>query len=144
MWKLFQQAHCYLFHLISDCLPVFDELCRRSVSFVRSYLAHDSYHIMFVANYALVHARSQSFLGHNVLFYAHRYNCYVNMCNRLSSIDNLVKSIEHNSIDDNMRCFANFLYELIMIRERRLYFNNSVLLTGDVNYIIHYIFARLS
>jgi len=131
--ELPQQAHCFLLHLIGGCLPVFDELYQQSMRFVRSCLSHDSYLIRFVANYAVVHARSQSFLGHNVLFCAHRYNFSVNICNRLSSFDNLVKSFVHNSIDDNMRCFANLLYELIMIRERRLYLNDSVLLTGDVN-----------
>jgi len=68
IWKLPQQAHCLLLHLISGCLPVFNELCPRSMSFVRSSLSHDSFLIRFVANYAVVHARSQSFLGHNVLF----------------------------------------------------------------------------
>jgi len=48
---------------------------------------------------AVVHARSQSFLGHNVLFCAHRYHFSVNICNELSSFDNLVKSFVHNSID---------------------------------------------
>jgi len=107
---------------------------------VRSCLSHDSYLIRFVANYAVVHARSQSFLDHNVLFSArHHYNFSVNICKRLSSCDNLVKSFVHHSIDDNMRCFANLLYELIMVRERRLYLNDSVLLTGDVNDIINYV-----
>jgi len=81
----------------------------------------------------------QSFLVHNVLFCAHRYNFSVNIRNRLSSFDNLVKSFVDDSIDDNMRCFTNLLYELIMIRERRLYLNDSVLLTGDINDNIHYI-----
>jgi len=103
IWKLPQQAHCFLLHLISGCLPVFDELCRRSMSFVRLCLYQDSYLIRFVANYAVVslHARSQSFLGHNVLFCAHnlRYNFSVNICNRISSFDNLVKSFVHISID---------------------------------------------
>jgi len=30
---------------------LFDELCRQSMSFVRSCLSHDSYLIRFVANY---------------------------------------------------------------------------------------------
>jgi len=113
-----QQAHCFLSHLISGCLPVFDELCRRSMSFVRSCLSQDFYLIRFVANYAEVHARSQSFLGHNC-FWAHRCQFSVNICNRLSSFDNLVKSFMYYSIDDNMRCSANLLYDLIMIRERK-------------------------
>jgi len=127
IWKLPQQAHCFLLYLISGCLPVFDELCRRSMSFVRTCLSHDSYLIRFVANYTVVHARSQSFLGHNVLFCAHRYHFSVNICTRLSSFDNLVKSFVQNTIDDNMRCFIKLLYELIMLRERRLYLNDSVL-----------------
>jgi len=109
------------------------------MSFVRSCLSHDSYLLRFVAYYGVVHARSQSFLGHNVLFCAHHYNFSVNICNRLSLFDNVVKLFVHNSIDNNMRCFANLLYELIMIRERRLYLNDSVLLAGDVNDIIHYV-----
>jgi len=48
---------------------------RRSISCVRSCLSHDSYLIGIVANYTVVHARSQSFLGHDVLFCAHRYIC---------------------------------------------------------------------
>jgi len=27
IWDLPQQAHCFLLHLISRCLPMFDELC---------------------------------------------------------------------------------------------------------------------
>jgi len=92
------------------CFPVFDELLRRSMSFVHSCLSHDSNLIRFVANYAVLHARIyQSFVGHNVLFCAHRYTFSVNICTKLSSFDNLDKSFVHNSIDDNIRCFANLL-----------------------------------
>jgi len=49
---------------------------------------------------------------------------------KLSLTISLLSGIQH---------IANLLYELIMIRERRLFLNDSVLLTGDVNYIIHYI-----
>jgi len=112
---LFVTKNNYFIFLISGCLPVFDELCRRSMSCVCSCLSNDSYLIRFVANYTVVHTRSQSFLGRNILFCAHRYNFSVNICNMLSSIDNLVKAFVHNFIDDNMRCFANLLYELIMI-----------------------------
>jgi len=78
-------------------------------------LSHDSYLVRFVANYAVVHARSQSFLGHNVLFCAHSYNFSVSISIIVSSFDNLVKSFVHNSIDDNKRCLAKLLHELIMI-----------------------------
>jgi len=63
---------------------VFNEWCRRSISCVRSCLSNDSYLIRFVANYTEVHAHSQSFIGHNVLFCAHCYNFSVNIYNRPS------------------------------------------------------------
>jgi len=63
--------------------------------------------------YMLVACRFLVTIGHNVLFCAHHYNVSVDICNRLSSLDNLVKSCVHNSIDDNKRCFANLLYELM-------------------------------
>jgi hypothetical protein len=117
IWKLPQQSH--LLHLISGCLPVFDELCRRSMNFVRSCLSHDSRIIQFVANYAVTHARSQSFLGRNVLFCARCYKFPVSstIYDELVSFDTLINSFLHSSIDDNMSCFANFLYELVMLRE---------------------------
>jgi len=97
----------------------------------------DSYLIRFVANYTVVHARfliTMFYFGHTITIFL-----LTSICNRLGSIDNLVNAFMHNSIDDNMRCFTNLLYELIMIRERRLYLNDSVLLTGDINDNIHYI-----
>ena len=122
-------------HLISGCLPVFDELCRRSMNFVRSCLSHDSRIIQFVANYAVMHARSQSFLGRNVLFCARRYKFPVSstILDELVSFDTLINSFVHSSTDENMRCFANFLFELVMLRERRLYLSDNVFLTEDVN-----------
>jgi len=63
-----------------------------SMSCVHLCLSHDSYLIRFVANYAIMHARSQSFLGHNVLFCAHRYNIYVSIrfCNSVIDLFRLI------------------------------------------------------
>jgi len=53
IWQCFQQAHCFLLHSMSGSLPVFDVLCRWSMSFVRSCISLDSYLIRFVANFTL-------------------------------------------------------------------------------------------
>jgi hypothetical protein len=42
VWKLPYCTHSYLLPLISQCLPVFDEICRRSINFVRSCVNHKS------------------------------------------------------------------------------------------------------
>ena len=33
VWDLSYQTHCYLLPLLSRCLPVFDEICSRSMNF---------------------------------------------------------------------------------------------------------------
>ena len=36
VWNLPPSAHCFILPLICNCLPVFDEICRRSVNFTRA------------------------------------------------------------------------------------------------------------
>ena len=60
-------AHCHLLPLLSNTLPIFNEICRRSVKFILSCLC-GSVLVRTVANYGIF-ARSDSFIGHNVMFY---------------------------------------------------------------------------
>jgi hypothetical protein len=58
-------------------------------------------------------------IGQNMLFLMRRYNCSrYDLLN--ASANNIIKSCVVNSFDENMYCSANFLYELIMIRNNRL------------------------
>ena len=58
-------------------------------------------------------------IGQNMLFLMRRYNCSrYDLLN--ASANNIIKSCVFNSFDENMYCSANFLYELIMIRNNRL------------------------
>ena len=74
IWHLPQHTLLPLIPIIGQCLPIFDEICRRSLNFVRSCIAHESSLIRFIAQYGVLYARSSSFLGQNVLFYMPRYN----------------------------------------------------------------------
>ena len=40
VWDLPISAHCFILPLICNCLPVFDENCRRSVNFMRACVSH--------------------------------------------------------------------------------------------------------
>ena len=68
VWGLPNKSHCYLPHILGQCLPLFDEICRRSSNFVQKCITHDSSLVRFVASYGVVHGRYKSFLGHNVQF----------------------------------------------------------------------------
>ena len=74
-------THCYLLSLLSRCLPLFDEICRRSLKFINDCLANGSNLIRAVANDGLQYDMQNSFLGRNMSFCACRYNCrYYDIC----------------------------------------------------------------
>jgi len=49
VWVLPFQTHCVLLPLLSQCLPALDEICRRSLNFVRSCFRHESAFVQFIA-----------------------------------------------------------------------------------------------
>jgi len=65
------------------------------------------------------HGRALSCIGQNVLFCMRRYNCSIrDLCE--STID-IIESFVFRLFDENLHCTANFLFELIMIKNNRLY-----------------------
>lgn len=119
VWSLPNTSHSYLLHMLSQCLPLFDEISRRSINFIRSCVSHESSLVSHVAQYAVNHARSLSFIGQNVLFCMRRYNCSLrDLLN--GPLNNIINSFVFHSSDESMRRSASFLFELIMIRNNRL------------------------
>jgi len=64
---------CQLLPLICECIPLFDEICRRSINLIRTCALHDSLLMRSVAHYGAIYASSQSIIGQNVLFCTQRY-----------------------------------------------------------------------
>jgi len=71
------QTHGVLLKRLSQCLPVLDEICRRSLNIVRSCIRHESAFVRFMDLHGL-HARSRSRFGQNMVFCAQRFNCSIN------------------------------------------------------------------
>jgi len=61
VWNLPLLIHCYSLPLICRCLPVFHEICRRSLNFVRACVQHESPLVRSLALYGLTVARNDSF-----------------------------------------------------------------------------------
>ena len=116
IWKLPNSTHCSLLPVISHCLPIFDELCRRSLNFARSCITHDCSLIRFIASYGIVHARNCSPIGQNILYCFKRYNCTYNDL-LFGSVNSIVNSFCLKSIDDSTFSTANLLSELICVRD---------------------------
>jgi len=103
------QTHGVLLPLLSQCLPVLDEIFRRSSNFVRSCIRHESAFARFIALHGL-YARSRSLFGRNVVYCAERFNCSVIdlIFGRLSII---INSYVRNSVDQTTFDHVAFLRE---------------------------------
>ena len=109
-------AHNYLLPSISDSLPVFDEICLRSINFARLCLNHECNLVRFVANYCVFSCPGQFALGRNILFCSRRYCCSVyDML--LSPTAFRIRSYVSGVISKEESSLANLLRELLSIRD---------------------------
>ena len=128
IWNLPHATHCYLLPLICQCLPVFDELCRRSINFARLCVSHESKLISQIASCGIHFARCNSPMDSNILFCADRYQ--TNIDNILSgSTNHVVYSHYYRSITDAQLRASSFLSELLSIRDNRQSFFGSTAFT---------------
>jgi len=77
VWCLPNTSHSYFLPILSQCLPLFDEIRRRSINFIRSCLSNESSLVGHISQYSVFHGRALSCLGQNVLFCMRRYNCCI-------------------------------------------------------------------
>jgi len=75
MWGLPFNCHCYLLPLLSQCLPLLDEICRRFLNIIKACIYNGSSLVRAVTNYDFQYGRHNSLLDHNLLFCARLYNC---------------------------------------------------------------------
>jgi hypothetical protein len=119
IWSIPPRTHSSFLPHICNCLPVLDELCRRFVNFVSSCVSHQCSVVRFVSFHGLYYARGFSPLGQNVSFCMRRY------CRTLHDLMNLpsrqvILSFLNNSIDTPICNSANFVSELLLLREGTL------------------------
>jgi hypothetical protein len=119
IWNLPYRTHSYLLALISNCLPIFDEICRRSLNFVSRCILEGNALTRFIVLHGLYFARGFSMVGQNVMFCMQRFRCLTN-CLFSQSVSHTVRSWTLQSIDCRMRQQAAFLKELILLRHGSL------------------------
>jgi len=55
VWCLPNTSHSYFLPILSQCLPLFDEICRHSINFIRSCLSNESSLFRHISQYAVLH-----------------------------------------------------------------------------------------
>ena len=67
-WSLPSDTHCALLPVLSNALPVIDELAKRSVRLLQRCLSSDNYAVRFIANYGVYVGRMFSPIDRNAFF----------------------------------------------------------------------------
>jgi len=119
-WNLPYRTHCVLLPLLSNCIPIFDELCRRSLKFVQSCLSHNSDLVRFVAQFCIAEGRNSSPCGRNVLFCMRRYQCTSSDTISNISVDEIVRKHVKGCTNEAQIRDSKFLFELVSIRDHVL------------------------
>jgi len=118
MWALPFQTLVVMLPFLSQCFPVLDEICQRSLYFVRSSIRHESAFVQLNAFHGLMYPRSRSRFGRNVLYCAERFNCSVyDLIYGRSPV--IINSYVRNSIDETSLDRVAYLREP-MIRDGSL------------------------
>jgi len=141
IWNLPYRTHCHLLPLLCNCIPIFDEICRRSLKFLQSCLFHNTMLVRSVAQFSLTEGRNSSPCGRNALFCMHRFQYALSdIVSSISSmsVDTLVSRYVLSGISDAQRCESEFLAELISIRDGLLCLPSGFC-RNDIATIIEYV-----
>ena len=118
-------SHCYLLPLLTDTLPFFDELCKRSARFITSCLFSPSQLVRSIAWHSIVVAKHNSILGSNALFCCERFGWSSDQfaLNLVNLSNNFFIDVYRNGLD---------------YTERHIVLSNELSLTkGEINDIIN-------
>ena len=108
--------HCNLLPLLSNCLPLLDEICRRSLKFTHACVSSGIDLVRYVALYGVQYARGFSFLGRTASFCVSRYN--VALADILSGeFVNPIRAYVRRLYDSDTSAHADLLAETLKIIE---------------------------
>ena len=129
IWSLPYKTHSHLLPLLCNCLAINDQLCDRFLNFVRRCLSeHSSKLVRTITFHGLMFSRSHSPIGHNFMYCMKRY-CfnYIDFLHSEYSIARHCSSLVEPADVLN----ANFLKELICLRNRTLTFSEHKFLSSS-------------
>lgn len=115
IWQLPNTSHNFLLPLVSGCIPIFDEIVRRSHNFYFSCINSSNILLSFVAKHSLLYGKGYSLLGRNSILFRDSYNLFLN---RRCAV---IKDSNQYSIDQYIT--AKVLSNLIEIRDGSMEFS---------------------
>jgi len=92
IWRLPYKTHCYLLPLLSECLSLEDEICRRSLNCICECLCNSSRLATAPANCEINYGCCNSVLGLNAMFCSNKFN--VNISNKCGGVVNVRRAVD--------------------------------------------------
>ena len=123
MWGLPYDTHCDILSVLGDCLPIMDELCRRSIAFVNNCMNSDSFIVSSVSKFGVYVGRMLSPIGRNALFCCERYGYRLSQFIHLSR--QVIIDVCHGRVSIERRLAAELLLEIIFVREKSFYIHGA-------------------
>jgi len=126
-------THSFLLPLLTDSLPVYDEICKRSARFILSCLFSTSPLVRSIARHGTLGRNNFSIIGRNMLVCCERFSW---------SVDEFVLGkvpLQHvnfvrfsvNSVTPSELRVALFILELMSVRESVFTLSNNLMLSKD-------------
>jgi len=127
--------------LLSDDLPIFEELCRRSFKFIHNCFFHNSSLIRSVTRYRVLAGRYRSVIGSNFRLCISRFGVDERaFYDGLDSVDCAVKQCHSRAIDQKHVRTTEFLRESIVARDIvGRYGHLSFLTKSELSCVIDYL-----
>jgi hypothetical protein len=113
VWNLPYQTHCNILPILCNCLPLHDEICKRTANFINKCLNSDCVLINQIVHHSIYFERARSPVGRNALSCCIKYN----VSNIQSVNSNTVQNCFSRSITEELLSKVLVLLELIFIRD---------------------------
>jgi hypothetical protein len=126
-------SHSYLLPILTDTLPVFVEICKRSARFIYSCLFSASSFVQKFVRYCIIDAKYNSIIGANALYLCSFFNWTLSnfMLGSVGLQNYFFMDFCCEQVSQVQAQNAFFLAELISVREGYMFLGNGM--EGTVN-----------
>ena len=137
VWSLPYNFHGDFLPVISDCTGIFDELCRRNCNFVYSCCNSVSNTVSYIARHGVWCGQARSPIGRNVIFCANYFRFKFDKSIEQRTISTKVCKLSVLSrLQSSDVIRANFIRELLLLREKHLYTPGLIMRREELDDII--------
>ena len=139
IFNLPPNTHSNILPIISDTLPAFDEICKRTARFISSCFSSSSYLVRFVSWHGVNFCKYSSPLGSNALIvckhFSWPFDLFISSCIDLTNYS--FKYWFQSQLNDGIISTTLFLLELLFVREGcfQLTDFSKQQLTDIINYV---------